>query len=61
MVSATLVRSGRVQGADTTAKILTAKIQKRPIRENFQQYSSSYVHYMLSGTEVKGQLWQGAH
>ena len=34
-----IARSGRGLGVDTTTKILTAKIQKRPIRENFQLYS----------------------
>ena len=32
-----LARSGRGLGADATVKILTAKIQKWPIRENLTQ------------------------
>ena len=40
-----LARSGWGLGADATVKILTAKIQKRPIRENFnpRKFPGMYV------------------
>ena len=33
-----IASSGRGLGADATVKVLTAKIQKRPIHKNFQLY-----------------------
>ena len=41
-----LVRSGQGLGADATVKVLTVKIQKRPIRENFNPRKFPAIRYV---------------
>ena len=52
-----IAKSGRGLGADATAKILTAKFQKRPIREKFNPQKFLAIQYFLVQSRANGSLY----